>query len=81
MQIGCELPHILQAIWEADPSEGPVQVSKIDVTDVYHQGTLWTSQVGTFTYVGTSAPDDYCMMFFVNIVLLMGWADSPKFFC
>ena len=43
MQFGRALPCILQAIWEADPVQGPVQVSKLDVTDVYHCGTLWMS--------------------------------------
>ena len=45
------LPCILQAIWEADPVEGTVRVSKLDVTDVYHRGTLRSSQVVIFIYV------------------------------
>ena len=40
MQFGREFPRILQAIWEADPAEGSVQVSNIYVTDAYHRGTL-----------------------------------------
>ena len=36
MQFERALPHIFQAIWEAEPIQGPVQVSKLDVTD--HMG-------------------------------------------
>ena len=48
VQFGRDFPGILQAIWEADPAEGPVRVSKHDVTDAYHRGTLKPSQVGAF---------------------------------
>ena len=51
MQFGRAFPRILQAIWEADPVEGPVRVSKLDVTDAYHRGTLKPSQLGAFAYV------------------------------
>ena len=40
MQFGRAFPHIIQAIWQADPEEGSVQVSKTDVTDAYHHNTL-----------------------------------------
>ena len=43
MQFGRTLPRILQAIWEADPAQGPVQVSNLDVTDAHHCGTLQAS--------------------------------------
>ena len=48
MQFERSLPRIFQAIWEADTEEGPVQVSKLNVTDAYHCGTLHPSQVGAF---------------------------------
>ena len=41
-------PRILQAVWEADTAQGPVQVSKLDVTDMYHHGTVTPLQVGAF---------------------------------
>ena len=40
MQFERAFPRILQAIWEADSAEGPVRVSKLDVTDAYYCGTL-----------------------------------------
>ena len=72
---------MFQAIWEADTSEGPVWVSKIDVTDAYHPGTLRMSQVGAFVYVVPSTPDDNIIIICIDMVLPMGWVDSPKFFC
>ena len=60
---------------EADPAKGPVRVSKIDITDAYHRGTLWPPQVGAFMYVVPSAPDDDSIIICINIVLPMGWVD------
>ena len=57
MQFGRSFPRILQEIWEADLAEGPAYVSKIDVTDANHRGTLRPSQVGAFAYVFPSIPD------------------------
>ena len=81
MQFGRAFPRILQAIWEADPAEGPVRVSKLDVTDAYHRGTLKPSQVGAFAYVVPSVPEDDAILICIDLVLPMGWVDSPKFFC
>ena len=81
MQFGRAFPRILQAIWEADPGEGLVQVSKLDVTDAYHCGTLNPSQVGAFSYVIPSVPEDDVIIICIDLVLPMGWVDAPKFFC
>ena len=40
LQFGRAFPRILQAIWEVDPIQGPVRVSKLDITDAYHRGTV-----------------------------------------
>ena len=48
LQFGRAFPHILQVVWEADPVQGPARVSKLDVTDMYHHGTIKPLQVGTF---------------------------------
>ena len=58
LQIGWAFPRILQAVWEADLVQGPVRVSKLDVTDVYHSGTITPAQVGAFAYVIPLAPGD-----------------------
>ena len=72
MQFGRAFPYILQEIWEADPDKGPVWFWKIDATDAYHHGTLWPSQVGTFTYVIPSSLDYDCITICVYLVLPMG---------
>ena len=51
MQFGRALPGIFQEIWEAYPAKVPVWVSIPYVTDAYQHSNLWTSQVGTSTYV------------------------------
>ena len=81
MHFGRSFPRILQAIWEADPVEGPVRLSKLDVTDACHRGTLKPSQVGAFAYVVPSVPDDDVILICIDLVLPMGWVDSSKFFC
>ena len=55
IQFGRAFSCILQAMWEVDPAEGPVRVSKVDVMDAYYCGTLRTSQVSAFAYVVPSA--------------------------
>ena len=45
LKFGRAFPRILQEIWEADLVKGPVQLSKMDVTDAYHHDTLRLAQV------------------------------------
>ena len=75
------LPCILQAVWEADPAQGPVRVSKLYVTDAYHRRTIKPSQVGESEYVVPSAPGDKECIICIDLVLRMGWVDPPKLFC
>ena len=58
-----------------------MQVSKLDITNAYHRSTVIPFQVGTFTYVVPLAPEDKVCIICINLVLPMGWVDSPKFFC
>ena len=55
-----------------DPAKVPICVSKIDVTDAYHCGTLWSSQVGDFAYVIPLEADNNCIIICVDLVLTMG---------
>ena len=81
MQFWRAFPRILQAIWEADLVQGPVRVSKLDVTDSYHRSTLRPAHVGAFAYVVPAAAKEDCIIICINLVLQMGWVDSPKYFC
>ena len=46
-----------------------------------HRGTVKPAQVGTFAYITPLAPGDKGRIICIDLVLLMGWVDSPKFFC
>ena len=81
LQFGQAFPRILQAVWEADPVQGLVRVSKLDVTDAYHRGTVKPAQVGAVAYVIPSAPGDEGIFICIDLVLPMGWVDSLKLFC
>ena len=81
MKFGCAFSRILQAIWEAYSVQGPVQVSKLDMTDAYHRGTLRPAWVGAFAYVILAASEDDCVIICIELVLTMGWLDSPNYFC
>ena len=56
-------------------------MSKLDVTGAYHRGTVKPAQVGAFAYVIPSAPGDEGIFICIDLVLPMGWVDSPKCFC
>ena len=75
MQFGRAFPRILQAV------QGLFRVSKLDVTDSYHLGTLRPSQVGSFAYVVPVVAEDDCIIICIDLVLPMVWVDSPKCFC
>ena len=81
LQFGWAFPCILQAEWDADPVQGLVRVSKLDVTDAYHRGTVKPAYVGVFAYVIPSAPGYEGKIICINLALPMGWVDCPKFFC
>ena len=68
LQLGRSFPHILQAVWGADPVQGPVRVSKLDVMDAYHHGTVKPAQVGTSAYVIPSAPEGEGKIICINLV-------------
>ena len=55
MQFGKAFHCIIQEIWEADPVQVPIRVSKLDIKDEYHHKILRLSQVGTSVYVISSA--------------------------
>ena len=81
LQFSWSFPRILYAVWEADPVQVPVRVSKLDITDAYHRSTIKPLHVGVFVYVIPLAPGDEEKVVCIDLVLSMWWVDSPKFFC
>ena len=53
----------------------------MDVMDAYHCGTLRPAQVGAFTYVVPAVSENDCTIICIDLVLTMGWVNSPKYFC
>ena len=51
IQFGACLARVLQIIWEVHPLDGPVLLSKWDVSDAFHQCPLRLRDVGTLSYV------------------------------
>ena len=62
MKSGRDFPCILQVIWEAEPDKGPIQVSKLDLTEAYQNGTLRPSQMESLVYLIPSAAKDNCII-------------------
>ena len=81
MQFGACLPCLLQNIWEAYLANGTVLLSKWEISDGFHRCLLRPADVGDFTYVVHPIPEDPEIYLCVDLVLPMGWFNSPPFFC
>ena len=81
MQFGSCLSRLLQKIWEADPLEGPVFLSKWDISDAFHRCPIRPEDVGAFSYVVPPLPSDPHPLLCIDLVLPMGWVNSPDLFC
>ena len=81
MQFGPCLPRILQQIWEADPQDGPVYLSKWDISDAFHHCVLRPANICAFSYVVPPLPPNTAIYLCVDLVLPMGYERSPPFIC
>ena len=72
MKFGAFLPRFLQKIWEADPSNGPVWLSKWDISDAFHLCLLRPGDIGAFTYVVPPLSTDISALMCIDLVLPMG---------
>ena len=81
IQFGACLPRFLQKVWEADPAEGPVWLFKWDITNASHRCPLRAAHIGAFTCVVPPLPSDTTILLCIDLVLPMGWVNSPDMFC
>lgn len=79
-QFGSCLPRLLQKLWEGDPSDGPVFLSKWDISDAFHRYNLKAGDVGAFAYLVSALPSDAAILICIDLVLPMGWVNSPDLF-
>ena len=56
-------------------------LSKWDISNAFHQCPLRAAHIGAFTYVVPPLPSDTTILLFINLVLPMGWINSPDIFC
>ena len=80
MQFEVCLPQFLQNIWEADPSDGPVWLSKWDISDTFHRCLLRLANIGAFTYVVSLLPKYTSTLLYIDLVLPMGWVNPQDMF-
>ena len=81
MQFGACLPWFLQKIWEADPSYGPVWISKWDISDAFHRCILRPGDIGSFTHVVYPLPTYIYTLLCIDLVLPMGRVNPPDMLC
>ena len=77
MQFGPCLPRLLQQIWEDDPQDGPVYLSKWDISDAFHRCVLRPADFGAFSYLLMPLPSNTAIYLCLGRVLPMGWVSSP----
>lgn len=80
MQFGRTLFRLLHAINDADPAHGPVFLSKLDIADGFYRLWLSTNAIPTLGVLLPALPGFPSLVAF-PLVLPMGWANSPPFFC
>ena len=72
IQFSACLPEFLQKIWEADPAEGMVWLSKWVISDDFHRCPLQANHIGAFTYVVPPLPSDTAILLCIDLVLPTG---------
>ena len=77
MQFGECLPRFLQKIWEADPSDGVMWLSKLYITNAFHRCLLRPGYIGAFTYVLPPLTTEISTLLCIDWVLPMGWVKYP----
>ena len=81
MQFWSCLPQFLKKIWNADPSDGLVWLSKWEISDDFHQCLLRPEDIGAFTYVVPPLPTNTSTVLRIDLILPMGCVNSPDMLC
>jgi hypothetical protein len=80
MQFGKALERILQAIVDADPTFGPVQMIKVDIADGFYRVWLNVHDIPKLAVALPTLHGEEPLVA-LPLVLPMGWTESPPYFC
>ena len=81
VKFGSCLARLLLQIWNSYPAGFPIWLSKWDILDAFQRCNLRLSNGGKITYVVPPIPEDTSFLLSIDLVLPMGWLNSPEFFC
>jgi hypothetical protein len=81
MQFGACLERVLREILLADPKYGPVYLNKTDLSDGFYREFLNIDDIPKLGVIYPSRPGQSEPLIAFPLVLPMGWAESPPYFC
>jgi hypothetical protein len=81
MQFGNCLDRVLREILLADPKYGPVYLNKTDLSDGFYRECLNPDDIPKLGVIYPSRPGQEEPLIALPLVLPMGWAESPPYFC
>jgi hypothetical protein len=81
MQFGTCLDRVLREILLADPKYGPVYLNKTDLSDGFYREDLNPGDIPKLGVIYPSRPGQEEPLIAFPLVLPMGWAESPPYFC
>lgn len=80
LQFGRALERILYQVRHSNPRFGPVYLSKTDLSDGFYRVGLNKSAMAQLAVALPQFPDEEQLLA-IPLVLPMGWAESPAYFC
>ena len=80
MQFGCALEWVLRKVATADPTQSPLYLLKIDLSDSFYHVHLHVQDAPLLGVAFPMAPGEL-LLTAIPLVLPMGWTESPPYFC
>ena len=80
MQFGCALERVLWKVAMANPTQGPLYLLKIDLSDGFYCVRLHAQDAPMLGVAFPVAPGEL-LLTTIPLVLPMGWTESPPYFC
>jgi len=81
MQFGSCFERVLREVLLADPKFGPVFLNKTDLSDGFYRECLNPDDIPKLGVIYPSRPGQSEPLIAFPLVLPMGWAESPPWFC